>query len=620
MKSGLIATLASTVTVLALGAADAVIDKPYGICAHVSRGELALAPQEFALMQSAGISWVRTDFDWSNLERKPNEWNFERLDQLTKLAAKQQISILPILDYDVDWARPAWRYPELWSSYVNQTVTRYQQQLPYWEVWNEQNGDDMWRDTISGKNYTVLLKRTYEEIKKVNPALTVLYGGTAGVPFSFIEDSLKAGAGDYFDVMNIHPYNWQTSPESMIPQITTLQSLMKKYHLEHKPLWITEVGWSTAQQPQFFNGMLPAICKRADIDPATATVALVSDPMVGFPGAMALDLPRNFAEFKDARLIPLAALKNLDVQQYPLLVPALGEEFPAAYCGDLLDYLRRGGTLLLPAGLPFYYNLVLDGKGGAVRSQVNDMQLKQFHIGWDAWWTNPNVPRKETYQKLAAGFEKFPTPKLKANGRFLHNRNLKDGDRFIPIVEAGSDSYQGVVTALYRFDSDLKGNIIVSTVNAINESVPESAQAAMLPRTYLIALSLGVERIFWYNLRAAEWDAAEREAHFGLVHKDLTAKPGLIAYTALTRLCPSGSTVPSLTQKNKVYLSGWTRPDGGKVWALWSLTPQKIKLKIGGKITGAQNHLGDAVTLTGDTVEATPEVVYLIGPDAVDWE
>ena len=31
---------------------------------------------------------------------------------------------------------------------------------------------------------------------------------------------------------------------------------------------------------------------------------------------------------------------------------------------ELFAVVRRGGTLLLPAGLPFYYDLQLDGKGG----------------------------------------------------------------------------------------------------------------------------------------------------------------------------------------------------------------------------------------------------------------
>lgn len=126
--------------------------------------------------------------------------------KLIPLAKQANVSILPILDYDVPWATPAWRHPDAWGGYVRRIVSRYAKDLRYWEVWNEQNGSGFWRDRPSGANYVPLLKRAYEEIKKIDPELTVLYGGTAGVPLGYIEDSLKAGAGAYFDVMNIHPY------------------------------------------------------------------------------------------------------------------------------------------------------------------------------------------------------------------------------------------------------------------------------------------------------------------------------------------------------------------------------------------------------------------------------
>ncbi len=603
---------------LSLAAAPAVIDNPYGVCAHVSRGgELPIAAQEFARMNEAGINWVRTDYDWSGQEKKQGQWSFDHLDKLMKIANDNKINILPILDYDVSWARPAWKNLEPWSEYVRQNITRYQKDIPFWEVWNEQNHQGFWRDTPSGTNYVPLLKRSYEEIKKINPKLTVLYGGTAGVPLSYIEDSYKAGAGKYFDIMNIHPYNWQGVPEMMIPQIEGLQALMKKYNLDRKPIWITEVGWSTAKQRTFFNGMLPKICNRIGIDPAKSSVALVCDPAMGFPGTQNFDPASNLAEFKGSQFITLKELKNLDVKKFPLLLPAVGEDFPAAYLGDVQDYVKRGGTLLLPAGLPFYYDLRLNGKGGVEKVQVNAQHMKRFHIGWDAWWTEKGVPKEETYQKGAPGFEDFAIPKLKASGRFLHTRNLKQGDQFIPIVEAGTDGYKSAVAGIYKLNSDMKGNVIISTLAATNESISEARQAEFLPRTYLIALSHGVDRIFWYNFRSAEWDPAEREAHFGIVRKDLSPKPSFIAYRTLTRLCPTGSTVPSFLSSDGTNLSSWTRPDGSKVWAIWAMSQKKVELRVKGKINEAWTHLGEKATVTAGTCTIDSGILYLVGPEAI---
>ena len=143
----------------------------------------------------------------------------------------------------------------------------------------------------------------------------------------------------------------------------------------------------------------------------------------------------------------------------------------------------------------------------------------------------------------------------------------------------------------------------------------------MLPRTYLIALASGVERIFWYNFRSGEWQPDEREAHFGIVRKNLEPKPSFRAYRTLSRLCPSGSTVPVLTRSGETYLAGWTRPDGMKVWAVWtSLRPEKIRLDVRGNVVEALNHLGEKQPVPGSEYAASPAILYLVGPESVSAE
>lgn len=609
----LVLALAATGLVSAGNATDKV-DTPYGVCAHVSRGELEIAPQEFKRMHEADINWVRTDFDWHGIAPKRGTWNFRRLDKLIQIAKREKINLLPILDYSVPWATPAWKHLDAWGEYVRRTVSRYAKELPYWEVWNEQNIRGFWRDTPSGKNYALLLKRACEEIRKIDSKLIVLYGGTAGVPLGYIEDSFRAGAGKYFDVMNIHPYHWPGTPEMMIPEFRELKKLMKKYNLEDKPIWITEVGWSTARPPVLYREVLPAAFKRAGIDPAKSTVTIVNDTGKGFSGAERFWRSGNLEMFQQVEEITLDQLRGLSVKRSPVLVPSLGEEFPAKYMPALLDYVKRGGTLLLPSGLPFYYELLPNGQ----KVQVNEKHMKDFHIGWEAWWVRSGVPKKETWQKPAPEFDRTIKVDFRPVGRFLHGRNLRKGDEFIPIILAGTDNYRAAVAALYKLNSDLKGNIIVCTEMAPMETVPETLQAEMLPRTYLIALANGIERIFWYNFRSGEWKPDEREAHFGIVRKSLEPKPSFRAYQTLSRLCPSGSSLPSLKKKGSAYLANWMRPDGTKVWAIWSATgAHKAVLKVEGKISEALNHLGERQPLPGKVYSVTPSILYLIGPESV---
>ncbi len=226
---------------------------PYGVCAHVSRGdERPLARQEFALMKEAGIFWVRTDFDWGNVERSPGKWTFTHLDEVVEWAEKAGICILPILDYDVSWARPAYKHLDLWLEYVRQVVGRYKNRIRYWEVWNEPNLENFWRDKPDPANYVLLLRATYREIKRIDPELTVLLGGMAGIPWSYLEGIYKAGGKDYFDVMNVHPYRYPRAPEEaqLLGDLLRLRNLMKQFGDEAKPIWITEIGWPTHVGPR----------------------------------------------------------------------------------------------------------------------------------------------------------------------------------------------------------------------------------------------------------------------------------------------------------------------------------------------------------------------------------
>ena len=616
MKNKILGSLAVVAAGASLFAAPEVIHDPYGVCAHVSRGEWQFAPQTFQKMHEAGINYVRTDFDWKYAEIKQGTWQYNQLDRVVELAKKENINVLPILDYDVPWATPAWKHLDLWSNYVRNLVTRYPL-LRYWEVWNEQNSPSFWHDTSSGENYAKLLERTYREIKAINPELTVLYGGTAGVPLPFIEASLKAGAGKYFDVMNIHPYHWRGVPEMMFSDLTSLKALMRKYGVGEKPIWITEVGWATARPPRFFVDVLPSVLAEAGVDPAAGAVAVVNDPELGFFEAPNFNADFNLGMFRKVERIRLKDLKSLDVKRFPVLVPSTSEEFPMSYLPDVIDYVKRGGTLLLPTGLPFYHDYQMDGKGSGKNVQVNDKYLKHLHIAWETWWVKNSVPQQEKWQKPASRFAGKFKVDFKPTGRFLTDANLKKGDEFIPVIEASTDDYRGTICALYKLNSDLKGNIIVYSGLGVTDSTTEKRQAEMLPRTYLIALANGVERIFWYNFRAGEWKPDEREHHFGIVHADFSPKPAFHAYKTLTTLCPSGSTIPEISVHGKSYLANWKRPDGVKVWAVWTADfHQKLSMRIKGNAE-AMNHLGEKQPVPGKEFTATPSILYLVGPESV---
>lgn len=596
---------------LAAGEPLPVLNDPYGICSHVSRTGIwdwPFAQRNFSRMNDAGISWVRTDWDWYTVEPEKGKWNFEQFDRLAELAQRKGINILPIL------ASPAWAGAEVksgrydsWRNYVRTVVGRYGRQFRYWEVWNEPNYTAF---LTPGGKYVPLLKASYEEIKKTDPSVQVLHAAACGIDLKYIEESFKAGSGNCFDVMNLHPYNWNTTPERMLlPDLDKLKALMEKYKLSDKPIWITETGWSTFPvASDFWLKQLPAALSHLGIDPEKSAIALVSDPDEGVNGFAVNSAEAHFPYFGSSKKITLRQIRELDVKRYPVLVPAVRWEFPSQYMPDLVSYVKRGGTLVLPCGQPFRYDVQPDGRGGFRKLPADRKWLEALHIDWTG-------TGKLTYCRTAPQFIGKFDCKPGPENVLLTGRSLKPGDRFIPMTEAGNDKLSGARSAIYRLDSDLKGNLIINLDwLPIPQSVTEETQAQFLPRAFLIAFSRGVERFFWYSLRSRGLKENDRESHFGICRSNLKPKPAYDAYRTLTRLCPSGSTVPRLSRKDGVWIADWKRPDGTGVLAVWTeFGSRKIRLHTAGKVSDAVDYLGKKLALPQDEFTATPGIVYFSG-------
>lgn len=597
-----------------------------GINGAFNRPELLRqAPEQLKFMNSSGISWMRMDFYWWRVERKIGQFNFHVEDQSVTLAKNAGMQILPILCYNHPDPNlyPAWKDIDgRWSNYVRTLVARYRKDLPYWEVYNEPNVDRYWGMPVkkdskaNATEYTAMLKNTWQVIKSVDPELKVLYGGTSGVPLGFIEESFRAGAGNWFDVMSVHPYYFHGTPESaIIPRMRQLYTLMAKYNIR-KPIWFTELGWSTAQT--CFAEILPVVLKRAGVEPAQTRAALICHASPIFNGNG--DAP--FAPFREVKWISPEQLESLEPKKFGVVIASGNECFPVKYLPALRNYVARGGTLFLAGGLPFYYDLEQKENGDFVRKTVSDHHIAKFHIGYDVWWKKEGLPRKDTFAvpgKEFAGKITVNKEFLSSGGGYLNAENLKPGDEFIPVIESGDGDFKAPTIALYKLNSDLKGNIIVSIGKTKIQMWTEKTQAEFLPRAFLVSLACGVERIFWYNYRSDERGKTEREGHFGIVSKNFHPKPAAESLKTFTRLCPPGSSRPVLKNNGLLYLASWIRPDGEKVWAYWTtFSRREVDVQIRGTVRDSFNHLGEKTEGAGNV--ATSSIRYIVGPKDISFK
>jgi len=599
-------------------------NREYGVNIHFM-WEYREVPKEMEMLDKANIRFVRSDFSWNYQERKAGEWNFERYDVAMKLAAEKNLQVLPILSCAPKWSAPAHKNMAAWLDYVHRNIQRYGKQMDYWEIWNEPNYNVFWANP-NPLDYLALLKPTYDLIRKEAPHAKIVMGGTSQIPMSYIETILKNGGGNYFDIMNVHPYNWYEAPEvSLQNQLSDLRKLMDKYKVD-KEIWITEIGWPT-HKSSYHQEILPQTVQAAGIDPDNMHMAVVNDNetavLASSPG---LDWKRIFPSAKEIRSITFQELKNLDPATCQVLVPCPGEYFPVKYFNDLEKYVRNGGTVIFPRGIPFYTGIERKADGSINRFGIDQGLRKRLHLGYNAWWLDKSkaLPHNFTAQLAPKFTGRIGNVKLFGSNAVLSDSELKGNDRMIPVIQGINGNYTGCLMAIYKLDSDLKGTIIVSSINWTGQAaVDEDTQARYLPRTILLALKSGIKKICWYEFQAMENKNDDQEHHFGITHKDLVPKPAFHAYATLAKMRPSGSSTPQITiSRQGIYLAKWQKNDGGICWGIWVPgTEANVKIRIQGEIKFVSDYLGKPVdiSMAGNSAEiqVSSGITYIDGPQGI---
>lgn len=215
-------------------------------------------------MSAAGVQIVRMDFRWIMIEPANNQWAFALHDQIvTKLRAKG-IQVLGLLSHPPSWANGSsdGTVPPInvadWEDFVFQVADHYEGQVTAWEVWNEPNLALFFKPQPDPVRYVGLLRTAFDAIRLADPAATVVLGGLGGngvnmgweLPESqnFLQAVYTHGGKGYFDAVAIHPYVHPVTVgrNQLRTFIQATRSVLVANDEPTKPIWITEIGWSTA--------------------------------------------------------------------------------------------------------------------------------------------------------------------------------------------------------------------------------------------------------------------------------------------------------------------------------------------------------------------------------------
>lgn len=599
----------------------------YGVCSHItmlgSRWNYPTHEKELEILKKNNIEWVRSDLVVDKIMPIPDQWTPKLFDEVFRNVKHHNRKFFPIIcssfrnqyAWEGDW----------YDKYIQYVLKRYGRDFDYWEVMNEvdlilKNNPN--RNVAQG--YLNCLKKTYSALKEQNPNAKVLSTSFCDMDLSLLDYLCENKGYNYFDIFNFHSY---AAPEALPFQFSLVKDRMDKYGWKC-PVWMTECGFSTVKirdeltNKDFFSDFLPAAIRQIGMEIKNTNIAVLADLGASYT-AMTQDEVDLYLknQCKSVRYVSFGDIQGLTISSYPIMIVSEGETFPLKYFDLVLDYVRRGGTIVLAGGAPFYFDMRNVTQSGYEKYQVGDTYYAKLHMSALFWWSAkakqlkvPEIPSytKNLYSKYSWTFS------AKNSSRFLSKDNLHPGDRLIPMIEAGDDNFKGCVAGIYDLNSDLKGNIIFQTRLGCVSPSTEEEQARRVPRIHLIAFANGVEKVFMYNLRSSELDLYDKECHFGLLHSDLSEKPAFHSYCTLIKMCPSGSTRPTLTYNNGIYLVNWIRPDGKYVTCLWtSFSKKMIKLNLK-KDMELFNFKGTKVKYADDTIQISPEVLYIVSSKSLD--
>jgi polysaccharide biosynthesis protein PslG len=235
-------------------------------------------------VQDTGFGWVRFQVEWRQIERQPDQWDPLPLDTLVNQFNSQGIKILIVVAKAPDWAVDPTGKQFLtdfarFQHLMKFLSERYQGKVQGWEIWNEENLAAEMGGQVRPKDYIDLLKAGSAGVREGDPSAKVVFGGLTpnGVndPKIAIDDVqylrliYTLGGDDIknaYDIMGAHVSSTHNTPDEMFPdnpgdqqgwndhpsfffrRAEQLRQVMLDNGEDAKPMWITEFGWTTANQ------------------------------------------------------------------------------------------------------------------------------------------------------------------------------------------------------------------------------------------------------------------------------------------------------------------------------------------------------------------------------------
>lgn len=240
-----------------------------GIAAHLlSNNPATLDPSTAnAKIKSVGVKYVRMDALWRDVEIKKGQLSIpKKWDEVVNEQNKMGLEPILILAYGNKYYQNGDKPTDkdainAYVKYASYVVSHFKGRVKYYQIWNEWNGTAGSTSVGNVRDYKVLVKAVYPAIKNISSESVIITGEFSNGAFNkelgltsedFLKVFLSQDMVKYTDVIGIHPYVVYRTPPyngywAYLSQIKYASSLINNTSgYSNKPLFITEIGWSTA--------------------------------------------------------------------------------------------------------------------------------------------------------------------------------------------------------------------------------------------------------------------------------------------------------------------------------------------------------------------------------------
>jgi hypothetical protein len=229
-----------------------------------------------------GVTRTREDFLWEFIEPQDDQFSWARTDTVMTAASRTGMDVYAILAYSAPWAGRDGQtrtYPTSNAEYAEfaaAVTRRYSAGGTFWashpeltpqplravEIWNEPSAYWFNDPGPDPAKYAAMAYAAGQAIHQIDPGMTMLVDGTLlqvrrdGAIRNWIQEVLAAEPRlhPHIGAYSSHPYpypqvrgpyaqgsdaRWDFSQVQLIRQVTSNAGVAR-------PVWITEVGWSTA--------------------------------------------------------------------------------------------------------------------------------------------------------------------------------------------------------------------------------------------------------------------------------------------------------------------------------------------------------------------------------------